>query len=560
MAKNIKDKLARLTKIELEDGIESATRNIIIESTTNDYIAKILKDDPLVIPPSYTTEHTLLKDINDTIEVARTLTQKGNNMSYLETLTPWQVAQLILAFHPVRSIAMSGITASSEYDILGLYQNSGENEGLYSTSRVEMQKLINSYNISLNDNQITQTINLITAGAPRSEPTRERDLVAVNNGIFNYATKELHPFSSEYIFLSKSKVDYVENPKNPVIFNEEDQTYWDVDSWMEELSDDPEIVNLLWEIMGAVIRPNVRWDKSAWFYSEVGNNGKGTLCTLMRNLCGPGSHTSIPLDDFSKDFYLEPLVTSSAIIVDENDVGTYIDKAANLKAVITNDVILINRKFRAPIAHTFYGFMIQCLNEFPRIKDRSDSFYRRQLFVPFEKSFTGRERKYIKDDYLNREEVLQYVLHKVLNTNFYRLSEPKASLLTLEEYKAYNDTIRDFMDEFSDSFVWDLLPYSFLYDLYRPWHTKNHPNGGMVGRNTFIKNLRGIIKDYPEWEASHTKQRIRSQGRMEKSEPLINKWHLSDWYNPNYQGSDLAKRATPEPAQAYSGLLRTDSQ
>ncbi len=36
---------------------------------------------------------------------------------------------------------------------------------------------------------------------------------------------------------------------------------------------------------------------------------------------------------------LEPLVHATSIITDENDVGTYIDKAANLKAIITNDVV-----------------------------------------------------------------------------------------------------------------------------------------------------------------------------------------------------------------------------
>ena len=51
--------------------------------------------------------------------------------------------------------------------------------------------------------------------------------------------------------------------------------------------------------------------------------------------------------------------------------------------------------------------MVQCLSHC--IKDRSDSFYRIQSFVPFVKSFTGAERKYIKNDYLERKEVLEYV-------------------------------------------------------------------------------------------------------------------------------------------------------
>ena len=125
--------------------------------------------------------------------------------------------------------------------------------------------------------------------------------------------------------MAKSKVDYVDNPVNPVIHYPNDNTDWDVESWMSELSDDPEVVELLWQILGAIIRPNVPWGKAAWFYSESGNNGKGTLCELMRQLCGKNSYASISLADMGKDFMLEPLIQATAIIVDENDVGTYID-------------------------------------------------------------------------------------------------------------------------------------------------------------------------------------------------------------------------------------------
>lgn len=64
----------------------------------------------------------------------------------------------------------------------------------------------------------------------------------------------------------------------------------------------------------------------------------------MRNLVGNGSYVSISVADFSREFMLEQLLHVSAIIVDENDVGTYIDAAANLKAIIT--LLLIVPDFR----------------------------------------------------------------------------------------------------------------------------------------------------------------------------------------------------------------------
>ena len=251
--------------------------------------------------------------------------------------------------------------------------------------------------------------------APRVKRCSERNLIAVNNGIFDFDTKTLMPFTPDKVFTSKSRVDYNPNAKNVVIHNDEDGTDWDVESWMNTLSDDKGVVTIPWQILGAIIRPNVSWNKACFMYSESGNNGKGTLCALMRQLVGEGRYASIPLKDFGKDFMLEPLIRATSVIVDENDVGTYIDKAANLKAVITGDTIQVNRKFKQPISFKFKGFMVQCLNEMPRVKDKSDSFYRRQLFIPFTKCFTGAERKYIKDDYLKRKEVVEYVMYKVLN-------------------------------------------------------------------------------------------------------------------------------------------------
>jgi len=225
--------------------------------------------------------------------------------------------------------------------------------GIYLTEDRALRILFRKFNRSLTTKQLDEVKAVLKDSIPRVLPTRTKNLVAVNNGIFDYDTKQLLDFSPDYIFTTKSSVNYNPNAKNVIIHNPKDNTDWDVESWMNELSDDPEVVNVLWEMIGAVIRPNVAWNISAWLFSEKGNNGKGTFCELVRQIIGEGNYASISLADFSKDFMLEPLTHSSAIIVDENDVGTYIDRAANLKAVITGDTIQINRKFKQPIAYQF---------------------------------------------------------------------------------------------------------------------------------------------------------------------------------------------------------------
>lgn len=530
------------------------TKNSVLREVTDTYLAEIDINNP---PSPDVVERELLTMVKEEFELENaTKSSKADRWKLPQTLSFAQIAAIMQALYPICKISCARDNANTEFDLLAVYETDGPNKGIYVTSEERFRQIARQYNYSLTSKDFTEIMTNLRDTAPRKMRCTDRDLIAVNNGIFHYDTKELTPFTPDCVFLSKSHVDYNPNAKNVMIHNDDDNTDWDVESWMASLSDDEEIVDLLWEILGAIIRPNVRWNKSAWLYSEQGNNGKGTLCELMRELCGTDSYACIPISDFSKDFLLEPLTRASAIIVDENDVGGFIDKAANLKAVITNDVIMINRKFKSPIAYQFYGFMVQCLNEMPRFKDKSDSFYRRQLFIPMTKCFTGKERKYIKNDYMHRKEVLEYVLYKVLNTNFYTLSEPDACKAVLNEYKEYNDPVRQFFEEMSPLFQWDLVPFTFLYELYRAWYQRNAPSGNLQGRNTFINDILNIIKDSDVWYCSGKKANIKSCGRMERPEHLIAEYNLVDWKNPTCHSSDIDKICTPVLSATYRGIQR----
>ena len=508
----------------------------------------------------------LLARINSAI-VAENARDKTHNRpqikrSPIEKLDFHCIALVLRRLFHVINLSPSAGNTDPDMDLLAIYDDdpASANYGTYQTSLRVLRRMARAYCRNLTTNDFDQLIADLQDHAPRRTRGSDRDLIAVKNGIFNYSTKQLMNFDPEQIFLSKVAVNYRADAENPVITHPEDGTVWDIESWMGTLSDDPEVVELLWEIIGAIVRPYVSWNRSAWFYSEQGNNGKGTLVELMRNICGPQSYASIALTDFSKDFMLEPLTRANAILVDENDVGTFIDRAANLKAIITNDVISINRKFKAPIAYQFYGFMVQCLNEFPKIRDKSESFYRRQLFVPFTQCFTGAERRYIKDDYIQRTDVLEYALKRVLHMDYYELSTPDAVVSVLDEYKEFNDPIRAFWNEFQHQFVWDMLPTNFLYDLYKAWLEKTMPSSKPQGRNTFVKDLVTLVNaNSNNWECPDPTAYIRPASRMSGAEPLIAEYALEEWYNPKVRNTRSANAATlsqPALKQSYRALTR----
>lgn len=537
--------------------IENATLNYIIQHETRRFIDNL---DPSNPPTPTEIEIDLIQQIKAQIQILNADLDSKNRMVAPKALNHSQIAELMMALYPIAKIIVSENEDDPDANVLAIYQKEGKFKGTYRYNKKDLRKIARQFKYGLNMREFEEIEEVLKDIAPQKRRTTDPDLIAVENGIFNYKTKELQPFDPELVYLSKSQVAYNDHAKNIIIHNDDDDTDWDVETWVEELSDDPEIIKSLWEIMSAIVRPHVRWDKAAWLFSTKGANGKGTLVTLMRNLVGQNSYASIPIDDFSgkNQFSLAPLLNATSVIVDENDVGTYIDKAANLKAVVTNDVITIEKKGKDRIAYQFYGFMVQCLNEFPQVKDKTNSFNRRQLFIPMNKSFEGIERKYIKTDYLFRQDVLEYVLFKVLNTNFYTLSTPEASKEILEEFKSNNDPLYDFTSIMLEDLAWDVVPTDFLYDLYEAWYLKNVSKKGQIGSKIkFKREVETIIqqKFKDKWEY-HKGQYRMTVTDITNPEPYIAQYKLEDWY-ADTTSTNVDKLSKPNLAgRRYSGVFK----
>lgn len=537
--------------------IENATLNYIIQHETHRFIDNL---DPSNPPTPTEIEIDLIQQIKAQIQILNADLDSKNRMVAPKALNHSQIAELMMALYPIAKIIVSENEDDPDANVLAIYQKEGKFKGTYRYNKKDLRKIARQFKYGLNMREFEEIEEVLKDIAPQKRRTTDPDLIAVENGIFNYKTKELQPFDPELVYLSKSQVAYNEHAKNIIIHNDDDDTDWDVETWVEELSDDPEIIKSLWEIMSAIVRPHVRWDKAAWLFSTKGANGKGTLVTLMRNIVGQNSYASIPIDDFSgkNQFSLAPLLNATSVIVDENDVGTYIDKAANLKAVVTNDVITIEKKGKDRIAYQFYGFMVQCLNEFPQVKDKTNSFNRRQLFIPMNKSFEGVERKYIKTDYLFRQDVLEYVLFKVLNTNFYTLSTPEASKEILEEFKSNNDPLYDFTSIMLEDLAWDVVPTDFLYDLYEAWYLKNVSKKGQIGSKIkFKREVETIIqqKFKDKWEY-HKGQYRMTVTDITNPEPYIVQYKLEDWY-ADTTSTNVDKLSKPNIAgRRYSGVFK----
>lgn len=507
----------------------SGSEDEALYQLTEEYLKTVDRDNP---PSAREIKNGMIDMIATVFEAWNELSGKHRRFTPPHTLKPFQICKIMLHLHSIKMINYTD-DDSEKLSNLCIYRESGVDAGIYVDDKSVFDQIIRDYNRFITPNGIKEVKEALSTYAERVRRCSDPDLIAVNNGIFDYRKKELLPFDPKYVFIAKSAVDYNPNAKNAPITNP-DGTSWDIESWIEDLfEDEPELVQTIWEVIGACIRPGVDWAKSAWFISSKGNNGKGTLCQLIRGIIGSKASASIKLTDFGKNFALTDLLRSLVIIADENDVGSPIKKCADLKAIITHDPILITRKFESNVKYRFQGFMIQCVNDIPSFKDKTESFYRRMLLIPFNKCFTGEERKYIKNDYIGRKEVQEYVLHKVLHMDYHEISEPKCCKKLLKELKGYNDPVRDFCEEVFTKARINFLPTTLLLDLYPHWSRRNAPGKEKPGRNRFFRELKNIIAtEYPDWEYDHTPKDVKSL--MKGDEPLLREYNVKEWMDESY--------------------------
>ena len=484
----------------------------------------------------------------------RNIEKFGNSKSgwsRIKTLPNFIIAKLIIAIEPIKRLAW---IENADTTVLALYKNEGIDYGLYSFNEEDIQSMIFKYKPSAKMTDCKEICSYIKSDLPISYVCTDKNLIPVNNGIFDYSTKTLLDFNPDYVFTYKIRTNYNSTAVKAPVINS-----WNVDDWILEVANnDSDIDLLLWQIIGAVCRRNERWDKAIMLYSTIGCNGKGTLCQLMKNLLGKGSFACIEISEFNDRFALSELLKVACVICDENSTTAFSEKSSKFKSIVTGDEISLERKHQDRITVKFNGLIVECLNALPAIGDKSSSLSRRLLFVPFEKSFKDCDNKDIKSDYINRKEVLEYVLNKVLNMDYTRFSIPDKCNDVLDEYNVLNDNVRQFASEFLDVLVWDLVPYSFLYDLYKAWLLECNPCAHPLGKKLFISRFKELINtEYDDkWKAHDDPVTANQNGNMKNPETLIAKYYLRKWMNPTYTGKDDKKISTPRISSSYRGMVR----
>lgn len=318
-------------------------------------------------------------------------------------------------------------------------------EGVYTGQEAYINRAIAKLEFRFDPRKYTQVYKFLKTQLPFSAKLENKNLIAVNNGVFNSKGKQLEIFNPDYFITSKLATKYNKNAVNNYL--EIRDSYFDVDKWFLSIANgDEEIVKLLWEIVNEAVNPNHTREKMAILYGE-GNNGKGTFQAMLTNLIGIENISTLTPHEFSGEFKLEMLQGKVCNIGDDIS-NKYLDDVSNLMSIVTGDPVAVNRKGKSVITARFRLFNIFSANKLPKIRNKTQGAYRRLLILPFKADFNGQvQDRRIKDEYLKNKIILEYILYKALHLDFEKFSNTSATDRMLEEYKEDNDYLYSFVKD-----------------------------------------------------------------------------------------------------------------
>ena len=334
--------------------------------------------------------------------------------------------------------------------------------------------------------------------------------IKVNPYILNCKNTRLNLVTGECLPFDPSIIDFTQVP----VTYDPSAYCADLDKMLNRVFlGDREVIDLFGEMIGAGLIKHGRYQKAFMLYGS-GSNGKSTVLDTIKTFIGATNYSAIPLEKVTERFNPAELENKLFNIGDDVDNVTLKD-TGTLKKLFAGNALSVERKGETPFTIEPYATHIYSCNTIPRSFDKSDGFYRRWLFVPFNAKFSSEDPDFdpLIEDKITTDTALSYLLNIAIR-GAQRLikrghfTEPASVKEALEAYKADNSNTLSWIEDKGltmDTFL--NQPTDKLYSDFVDWcKLSGIKPANITGKKTFYKE---VINKY-EFE---DKPRQKSDGK-----------------------------------------------
>lgn len=278
---------------------------------------------------------------------------------------------------------------------------------------------------------------------PSKQLNGDKVRLNLENGILNISTGKLELHTPDFFSTIRIPIEFDAKARCPLF----EKTVGEI------FSDDVGKISVLQEFMGYSLTASSEHQVALLNVGE-GANGKSVLFYVFQQVIGRENCSSIPMECFGNRHYLAQLDGKLVNISIESEAKGVLNDS-NFKAVVTGDMITVDRKYGHPYEFSPITKLIFCMNTLPRVDDKTDAFFRRLMILRYNRQFSGAsDNKNLKFDLLNE---LPGILNWMIN-GLRRLEKRGHFELTKEmrnevsRYRLEQNNVLQFVEECCELF------------------------------------------------------------------------------------------------------------
>src|SRR5699024_5404543 len=220
-----------------------------------------------------------------------------------------------------------------------------------------------------------------------------------------------------------------------------------------------------------------------------------------------------------------------------------------------HDRITINRKHEKALSYKPNVGTLFNLNEHIDASDKTASLLRRFTIIPFTKRFLGaKDNPSIKEDYIQRREVREYIAYKVLveMPKFWDMTaeEPPLVRQAMDEYRLESQSVAAWADDCLGQFQGTMVAFPQAHAHYYAWTKERNPAARPLEQRQFTFEIKQLL-DFDEWivptvtgkDGRVTDKQLVSRTWITRPEPLLDE----------FPHADTVRKWQPRPQAPYKG-------
>ena len=208
---------------------------------------------------------------------------------------------------------------------------------------------------------------------------KDRDLVNMRNGLYNWKTGELYPHDPDYPCLIQIPVEYNNEADCP-----------NIKEMLSKVVSQENIIKLR-EFMAYCLYRGYPI-QVAFILLGPGGSGKSIFISLCRKLVGDDNYATVSMHDIENDRFAAADLHAKLLNGFGDMEQTTLPNINKLKMLVSgSDEFRAQHKHKAPFNFINYAKFLFSTNRLPLVKDDTTGFYRRMEIVMFEHVFKGDE-------------------------------------------------------------------------------------------------------------------------------------------------------------------------